>query len=162
MDQHEASPAYDSSVSVLMNAKYPCLLSQHAILQHDPADIEKTLFPNASMPQPAGNDLQPKEECPSRTEAVPENGESQCFQLTFVLNGEEKSVLILRRALGLQIGKTGSKPCKVIKVRPGSYACELGIEVGWILKEIDGEDVSKKPLEEVQEMMKKGLMTLPM
>jgi len=83
------------------------------------------------------------------------------LELVFDVNGRERRVQLLRRPLGAEFAKLGSGPCKIEKIRPQSHAAEIGMEIGWIVKSIGGEDVTRKTFEEMQGVLKNGMMGLP-
>lgn len=87
--------------------------------------------------------------------------ETPFLEVIFDAHGEDKRVKILKRPLGAEFSKKSNRPVQVSKVRRQSYASRLGIEVGWVLKCIGGEDVSLKTFQETQEVLKSGLLALP-
>lgn len=86
-----------------------------------------------------------------------------CLELVFDANGEEVKCHVWHRPLGAEFCRrwTGG-PTKVSKVAPGSYASDLGLELGWALKSIAGADVSKKSLKDTQAALVAGLESLPL
>lgn len=96
------------------------------------------------------------EECDSK--GVP----ACCVELTFDVEGTEKTIELYKRPLGAEFSKKSSGPTKVTKVYPQSYAWGAGLEVGWVLKAIDGEDVARKKFAEVQSSLQKTLEKLPL
>mmetsp|Transcript_33960 Transcript_33960/g.54070 ORF Transcript_33960/g.54070 Transcript_33960/m.54070 type:complete len:153 (-) Transcript_33960:310-768(-) len=84
-----------------------------------------------------------------------------CLNIVFVSNGEEKWVQVYRRPLGAEFIQSTNGPITVSKIHPESYAGELGIEPGWSLKAIAGENMGGKSFEEAQGSLKNGLMLLP-
>ena len=93
--------------------------------------------------------------------SLPESTSASFLELVFEAKGQEKKVQLFRRPLGAEFKKLSSGPTKVSKVHAKSYACELGLQVGWAVKSVGGEDVSKKTFQQVQDAIKSGLMTLP-
>jgi len=89
-------------------------------------------------------------------------GNVPSLQVVFDVNGWERQVQILRRPLGAEFAKHGSGPCKIEKIRPQSHAAEIGMEVGWSVKSIGGQDVARKSFEEMQGVLKNGMTALPM
>jgi|EP00427_Karlodinium_veneficum_P022226 hypothetical protein len=83
------------------------------------------------------------------------------LELVFEVNGEDRFVHLHRRPLGAEFTKRFRGRTKIDKIRPHSYASELGMEVGWSIKSIGGEDVSKKSFAEAQACLKNGMMALP-
>jgi hypothetical protein len=99
-------------------------------------------------------------EAGSNTVAVPEIAPS--VELAFEISGESKHVFLHRRPLGAEFSKAMlGGPTKVRKVQPNSYASELGIKPGWVIKRVGTEDVGKKSLAHVQTALKNALMALP-
>jgi hypothetical protein len=83
------------------------------------------------------------------------------LELVFEVDGEDRNVLVDRRPLGAEFAKRSNGLARVSKVHPDSYASELGLEAGWILKCVDGEDVTLKTFQEAQDAIKNGLMSRP-
>lgn len=83
------------------------------------------------------------------------------LELVFDASGQTRQLILQRRPLGAEFGKSLLGPVKVRKVNPNSYASELGLQAGWVLKCIGSEDVSKKSLAYTQTVLKNGLMALP-
>lgn len=95
-------------------------------------------------------------------ESSPGTGEPARFtELVFDANGEEKKVLVYRRPLGADFKKRPFGHTKVSKVRPQSYAAELGLKEGWAIKAVDGQNMSKKTFEETQAAMMCSIEKLP-
>merc|ERR1712181_159317 len=90
---------------------------------------------------------------------------AESLEILFGADGKEKSVQILRRPLGAEFGKIYPKKspgsAKIRKVQPESYASELGLEVGWIVKAVGGEDVSQMSFQNIQDLIKSGMLRLP-
>jgi len=82
-------------------------------------------------------------------------------EMVFDAEGEEKTVRVFKRPLGAEFSKRSLRPTKVSKVDYRSYAWNLGIEVGWVLKSVDGEDVIAKSFRQAQDMIRSSLLTLP-
>jgi hypothetical protein len=91
------------------------------------------------------------------------NGEmlKPTVRLIFECNGDERPVVLRRRPLGVDFNKSIGGPTVIRSVHPHSYAAELGLEPGWIIKFVDTEDVSKKTIQHIQTSVKNALMTLP-
>lgn len=83
------------------------------------------------------------------------------LEIVFDNKGEEQRLQILERPLGAEFSKRRSGPIRVSKVHARSYACRLGLQVGWAIKSIDGKDVSRMNFQDTQEALKNGLMSLP-
>jgi hypothetical protein len=83
------------------------------------------------------------------------------LELVFDVHDKERSIQILQRPLGAEFSKRRSGHTKISNVHADSYALDLGLEVGWVLKSIGGEDVSSKAFEEQQEAFRHGLEALP-
>jgi hypothetical protein len=86
---------------------------------------------------------------------------SQSLELVFDVNGVEKIIHVGCRPLGAEFTKRVRGRTKIEKIRPRSHASELGMEVGWTIKSIGGEDTTKKSFAEVQTALKNGMMALP-
>jgi len=71
------------------------------------------------------------------------------LRLDFEFKGQSRSVVFTMAPLGL-IFKVQDQ-LRVNVVRPGSHAAELGVESGWAILQIDGEDVTDKDLKYVME-----------
>jgi hypothetical protein len=82
------------------------------------------------------------------------SGDSPSLALVFEVDGKSRSVLMERRPLGAEIGETKNGITQITKVHPKSYALELGITPGWILKAIGSQDVSNKASEETLDALK--------
>jgi hypothetical protein len=84
-----------------------------------------------------------------------------CMTVVFEAAGKEVTTHIYKRPLGAEFCKRSVGPVKVSKVFPQSYAWGLGLEVGWSLKSINGEDFSLSSFQEAQDALKEGLGKLP-
>lgn len=94
-------------------------------------------------------------------ETPPELDSTPFLEIVFDVKGKEQRVCIFKRPLGAEFSKRSFGPTKVSKVCAQSYAGELGLEVGWPVKSVGGEDVSKKTFQQTQDAIKNGLMLLP-
>merc|ERR1719401_373925 len=81
--------------------------------------------------------------------------------LVFNDAGNERSVQLFRRPLGAEFSMRATGPTRVSRIKPQSYARELGMQEGWAIVSIDGEDVRAKTLEETQGILRRALMNLP-
>jgi hypothetical protein len=90
------------------------------------------------------------------------NSNSLALELVVDANGEKKIIQLHRRPLGAEFKKRMKGLTKIDKIRPHSYASELGMKVGWGIQSIGGEDVSERSYAEVQAALKNGMMVLPM
>lgn len=93
---------------------------------------------------------------------MPEAENVPFLEIVFDAKGQEKKVHIFKRPLGVDLGKRSSELTKVNKVKAQSYARELGLKVGWAVKSVGGEDMSKKTFQQVQNAVMTGLMRLPL
>jgi len=111
-------------------------------------------------------------DCPplQASTAMPQDGQghhhvettSQRFvEVVFDAQGDEKTVRIFQRPLGAEFNKKKAGGTKIFKITPQSYASELGLEIGWGIKSIDGEVVSNKTFKETQDTLIKCLKSLP-
>merc|ERR1719476_307559 len=87
--------------------------------------------------------------------------ESASVEVVFGLSGSDKRVHICRRPLGAEFSKRISGPIKISKIHRSSYAQELGLQEGWVLKAIGGQDVSKMTFEATQSTLQNALLFLP-
>lgn len=81
--------------------------------------------------------------------------------LVFNAEGKETYIQLHRRPLGAEFNATSLGSAGISRVKPQSYAEELGLQEGWIMSCIDGEDVSMKTLKETQNILNHALMKLP-
>merc|ERR1712032_1733290 len=108
------------------------------------------------MGQPAANEEpakepgpvveEPQEPEPVKEEPVKEEpeGPPKCphVSITFDVNGEEVTKYVIRKPLGM--GFKHEKGAPVNKVGPGSHAEELGIQLDWKIKAINGNVTAGK------------------
>jgi len=98
----------------------------------------------------------------AKTRTISLDAENAPFvEMVFDAEGEEKSVQIFRRPLGAEFSKRSLRPTKVSRVDDQSYAWHLGIEAGWIVKSVAGEDATTTTFKQTQEMIKIALLSLP-
>jgi len=142
-----------------------------------PPLLRPSLFPSRDA-SPEGKELLPKA-APLKPKPIEEpapkhvgKGTRQtgpCLELVFDAEGKEKIIQLFKRPLGAEFSKKEGKAAKIIvtKVYPRSYAWGVGLEVGWELKAIDGEeienlkDMTSKKFHEVQTLLEKKLESLP-
>jgi len=86
---------------------------------------------------------------------------SDVLDMVFEFGGKERHVKICHRPFGVEFGKTPFGYAGVAKVQPHSYAEQLGVEVGWIVKSVDGEDVGNKDFYQVQRCVQICVIRLP-
>jgi len=77
-------------------------------------------------------------------------------EIVFEAEGKEKRFQFLSKHLGAEFIKRTTGPTKVSKVHVGSYASKLGVEVGWTVKSVDGEDMRNKTLQQTQDAIHYG------
>jgi len=82
-------------------------------------------------------------------------------EIVFEVKGNEQRFQFLSKPLGAEFSKRSAGPTKVSKVHAGSYASKLGVEVGWAVKSVDGEDVRKKTFQQTQDAIIYAVMLLP-
>uniref|UniRef100_A0A7S1AVQ4 PDZ domain-containing protein n=1 Tax=Noctiluca scintillans TaxID=2966 RepID=A0A7S1AVQ4_NOCSC len=70
-----------------------------------------------------------------------------------------KEISFLRRPFGMMLCSTA--PIRVTEVHTNGHAEELGIEVGWVLGAINGEDVSNFGAEAVRVLLRATSRHLP-
>lgn len=97
------------------------------------------------------------------TEIMPQSLSNPSLELIFEVADHDKKVQIPSKPLGVEFSKSKTKkgPVKVSSVCPDGCARTLGIEIGWVIKSIDGEDVKDKKFKEIQELMRSRLAGLP-
>mmetsp|Transcript_106091 Transcript_106091/g.167547 ORF Transcript_106091/g.167547 Transcript_106091/m.167547 type:complete len:216 (+) Transcript_106091:51-698(+) len=75
------------------------------------------------------------------TQAIPLTGDfDRYLEVVFDDDGQDKSVKIYRRPLGAEFYQQPSRPAMITKVKPGTYAAMLGLQPGWFLKAVAGDD----------------------
>jgi len=82
-------------------------------------------------------------------------------EIIFEAEGKDRSVRIYQRPLGAEFSKHASGSAQIRKVQLGSYAQELGLEAGWIVKSVDGESLASSTFLQVQQCIKNSLAQLP-
>jgi len=82
------------------------------------------------------------------------------LEILFEVECGEKVIQICHRPLGAEFTRK-AEAAKVKKVKPQSYASELGLEVGWVVKAVGGEDVSGMNFQSIEELIKNGMLRLP-
>lgn len=65
---------------------------------------------------------------------------SDFVDLVFIADGREKLMTVPKRPFGISLAET--EPFSIDKVRIGSKAAKLGVQAGWTMKAIDGQDLS--------------------
>jgi hypothetical protein len=85
---------------------------------------------------------------------------SPSVKVTFEVDGVERHLILRKRPLGAEF-QTSFGILRVSKVLTKSYAWELGIQEGWIIKSVDNADVSDMKSQEAQKTIKSSLMVLP-
>lgn len=89
--------------------------------------------------------------------------DAPCVELAFDAQGHCKTVQLYKRPLGAEFSKKSSNAAtRVTKVYPQSYAWGVGLEVGWVLKEVNGEEVTGLKFDEVQKLLEEALTALPL
>jgi hypothetical protein len=83
------------------------------------------------------------------------------LEIVFDVDSKDKPFKLYQRPLGAEFSKNVSGSAMVRKVQARSYASELGLEAGWIVKSVGGEDVSGKNFQQVQNCIKGGMSCLP-
>lgn len=75
-------------------------------------------------------------------------------------SGEEHSVWVQHKPLGLTFNK--GLPIIITGFKPDSYGEHLGIKLGWVLKSMNGQDISSQnSFEEGTELMARQMDVLP-
>jgi hypothetical protein len=92
--------------------------------------------------------------------AVCETSTPVC-EIVFEVDGKDTAVKIYQRPLGAEFSKHSSGSAMVRKVQAQSYAFEIGLKAGWIVRGVDGEDMSVNSFQHVQDCIKGGMSRLP-
>jgi hypothetical protein len=174
LDEGIAIPCKEDVVCLQAAADLPRLsLGQPGALSEAPARTGKEKEFLATVSGSATNPAKPIHERLKKVVAIaktptvkevtlaPEDGRPPCLEIMFDAKGEEKKVRVFHRPLGAEFSRSASGCTKVSKVQHSSYADALGIEADWVLTSIGEEIVGGKPLKELQDLMKSGLMALP-
>lgn len=82
------------------------------------------------------------------------------LEIIFDDNGVERKIKIFKKPLGAQFSKWWFGRARISKVSKRSYAEGLGLHVGWQVKAVAGEDMTKKNLKEIQAAILNGLEPL--
>mmetsp|Transcript_99077 Transcript_99077/g.171744 ORF Transcript_99077/g.171744 Transcript_99077/m.171744 type:complete len:273 (+) Transcript_99077:159-977(+) len=85
--------------------------------------------------------------------------EHKPLEITFWFQGDETTRTFVRRPLGMS-WKLRS-PVTIDKVKKGSHADELGVQLGWQIKVIGGTDVSGQPYKKIGKFLGHHLQFLP-
>lgn len=87
--------------------------------------------------------------------------EDQCALVTFLEpdTGELRNITFTTRPIGLDL--TRKHPVHVKSVAPRSSGRLLGVQPGWLVLNICGEDVSASNFEQVVELLREAVRTLP-
>jgi hypothetical protein len=91
-----------------------------------------------------------------------QSSKPRCLEMQFDSQGCEHNVQISRRPLGAEFRTHSGGAIKVSRVKPEGHAAELGLEVGWTIKLVGGEDASTMSFQQVQDAMKIGMLHLPL
>lgn len=81
------------------------------------------------------------------------------LKVTFWYKGEETTLTFYKKPLGLRWHLR--PPIKIDQVLKGSHAEQQGVKKGWVIKAIDGEEVTGKSYAGVTKALQKGLERLP-
>lgn len=82
------------------------------------------------------------------------------MQVNFRLpDGSEKAVMLTQKPVGFDFRK--ATPITVDLVEPGGHAAEVGIQPGWVIHRINGEDMSGKHFDTKYQHLLNGLSALP-
>lgn len=76
------------------------------------------------------------------------------FDVSFDAGGSVKIVTLSRKPFGIVFSTTA--PVRVNKLRQGSHGEQLGIQPGWVVKEIAGRDMSHSSAEQVLSALQRG------
>jgi len=131
----------------------PCHLNE--VLQSDAeaslarlaSDAEASLTPLASDAEAALTS--------SATAAAPEPS----MRVDFEYEGSVKVVHFKWKPFGICFDK--QSPIRITVVEPRSQAAELGVQVGWCFKTVNGEDVTRKDFDSLFALLKAQAASLP-
>jgi len=90
-----------------------------------------------------------------------EIGDVGYVEIVFQVDGLDRRAHISAKPLGLEFSRRTGEPLKIAQIHPHSHAAELGLEVGWEVKSLCGEDISMKTFQEASDMIKEKMATLP-
>jgi len=127
-----------------------------------PREGSRNLFESVQSPSPCEDNANTLSGEPCSKNVNITESRPGCLEIVFEVDGKDRSVNIFRRPLGAEFGK--QKPSGVAlvkKVQPQSYAAELGLQVGWIVKSVNGEDMGKMSFGQIQDSIKTGIVRLP-
>jgi hypothetical protein len=91
----------------------------------------------------------------------PDTDKPPFVEIIFDDLGRKVAVQIYKRPLGAEFRIHSRGGIEVSKVFPESYAWGLGLEVGWAVLSIDGQQVSARTFSEAQTLFKESLERLP-
>jgi hypothetical protein len=135
------------------------LAQQEQIVQPVNQNPTEAAVPPAEKGKGKGKGKQFQKDVPTGETAVPED--VPCLEMVFEVDGQDNTVRLFRRPLGADFAKKGKALTKIDRVKRKSYASELGLKKGWIVKSVAQADVTKMTFEEAQDAILKGLLTLP-
>lgn len=92
----------------------------------------------------------------SKMQSLPQSSNS--VTLVFDAQGSDKTVIVSRRPFGATVQQG---PLKVLKVTENGHADKLRVQVGWTIKSIAGEDVSKLDDAAATAAFQKAISALP-
>merc|ERR1719203_615660 len=85
----------------------------------------------------------------------------ESLDVEFLLaDGSRRSMSFVRRPLGLDFNK--ATPIVIQRIHPGAHANELGVQPGWQVVGLNGEDVSKMGFDYSYQILRRSAEALPM
>jgi hypothetical protein len=84
-------------------------------------------------------------------------------EIIFEASGIDRLVTISHRPLGAEFAQVSksSQAARISKLQPHGYAAELGLRVGWIVKSVDGINVTGKTFKEIHDAVRTSVSRLP-
>mmetsp|Transcript_137456 Transcript_137456/g.342896 ORF Transcript_137456/g.342896 Transcript_137456/m.342896 type:complete len:156 (+) Transcript_137456:114-581(+) len=104
-------------------------------------------FPGMQAPPAVAATAQAPEGSPPRVEAPARAPQEEAYATRLVIefllpDGTKESKAFVRRPLGLDFNK--SNPITMKRIQPGTHGEELGVQLGWQVVGVNGEDVATK------------------
>lgn len=117
---------------------------------------DKLLLPRVGLARKDSSSM-PSAKKPSSDEL----GDKGYVEMVFLADGQVRPIRITRKPFGVEFCKRHGDNLKAGRIQPDSHAAELGIQVGWEVKSLDGEDISLKSFAEASSMIRERVFQLP-
>lgn len=136
--------------------------------ERESAEAKRRADEEAETNRRAAEEPPPKEEpmpapdpAPDPVPAAPPEPQKEevGIPVTFNTGASIKTVTISRKPLGMIFGK--QQPLTVTSVRKGSHCDNLGVLPGWVVKSVDGQDISKMSVEDAADLALSKMQGLP-